>query len=74
MDDLADEDHTHHLNHKCLLTLTEINNGHKVLLLRGGVGKVLGGLILLKVTMEMDKVLTEQGDLLFKHLEQFFKA
>ena len=30
--------------HKCLLTLTEINNGHRVLLLHGGIGKVHGGL------------------------------
>ena len=55
--------------------LAEINNGHRVLLLHGGVGKVLGGLLnLVKVTMEMDQVLIEQGDLLYKYLEQFFKA
>ena len=57
--------------------LNETNDGHKVLLLllHGGVGKVLGGLlILLKVTMEMNQVLIEQGDLLYKCLEQFFKA
>ena len=47
--------------------LAEINNGHRVLLLHGGVGKVLGGLfILMKVTMEMNQVLMEQGDLLYK--------
>ena len=28
----------------------------------------------MKVTMEMNQVLTEQGDLLFKYLEQVFKA
>ena len=51
--------------HKCLLTLTGINNGHRVLLLHGGIGKVHGGLlILLKVTMEMHQVLTERCDLL----------
>ena len=56
-------------------TLTEINNGHSVLLLHGGVGKVHGGLlILMKVTMKMNQVLIEQGDLLYKSLEQFFKA
>ena len=39
------------------------------------VGKVLGGLLIpMKVTMEMDQVLIEQGDLLYKYLEQFFKA
>ena len=55
--------------------LAEINNGHRVLplLLRhGGVGKVLGGLLNpMKVTMEMNQVLIEQGDLLYKYLEQF---
>ena len=46
--------------------LAEINDGHRVLLLlHGGVGKVLGGLlILMKVTMEMNQALIEQGDLL----------
>ena len=40
-----------------------------------GVGKVLGGLLIsVKVTMEMNQVLIEQGDLFFKYLEQFFKA
>ena len=28
----------------------------------------------MKVTMEMNQVLIEQGDLLYKYLEQFFKA
>ena len=28
----------------------------------------------MKVTMEMDQELIEQGDLLYKYLEQFFKA
>ena len=55
--------------------LNKINDGHRVLLLHGGVGKVLGGLlILMKITMEMNQVLIEQGDLLYKYLEQFFKA
>ena len=58
--------------------LKEINNGNRVLLLLlldGGVGKVLGGLLIpMKVTMEMNQVLIEQGDLLYKYLEQFFKA
>ena len=51
--------------------LTEINNGHRVLLLlHGGVGKVLGGLLIpLKVTMERNQVLIEQGDLLYKYFE-----
>ena len=44
-------------------------------LLHGGVGKVLGGLLIpMKVTMEMNQVLIEQGDMLYKYLEQFFKA
>ena len=57
-------------------TLAEINNGHRVLLLHhGGVGKVHGGLlILMNVTMAMNQVLIEQGDLFYKYLEQFFKA
>ena len=51
------------------------NDGHRVLLLHGGVGKVLRGLLIpMKVTMEMNQVLIEQGDLLYKYLEQFFKA
>ena len=46
-----------------------------LLLLHGGVGKVLGGLLIpIKVTMEMNQVLIEQGHLLYKYLEQFFKA
>ena len=28
----------------------------------------------MKVTMEMNQVLIEQGDLLYKYLEQFFRA
>ena len=41
-----------------------------LLLLHGGVGKVLGGLlILMKVTMEVNQVLMEQGNLLYKYLE-----
>ena len=55
--------------------LNETNDGHKVLLLHGGVGKVLGGLLIpMKVSMEMNLVLIEQGNLFFKYLEQFFKA
>ena len=56
--------------------LNEINDRHRVLLLlHGGVGKVLGGLLLpMKVTMEMNQVLIEQGDLLHKYSEQIFKA
>ena len=46
-------------------TLTEINNGQKVLL-HGGIGKVQGGLLVpMKVTMEMNQVLTERCDLLY---------
>ena len=48
-----------------------MNRGHEVLLLlllHGGVGKVLGGLLILI------QVLFEQGDLLYMCLEQFFKA
>ena len=55
--------------------LKEINHGQRVLLLHGEVGKVLGGLLIpMKVTMEMNQVLIEQGDLLYKYLEQIFKA
>ena len=55
--------------------LKEINNGHRILLLHGGVGKVLGGLLIpMKVTMEKNQVLIEQGDLLYKYLEQFFRT
>ena len=47
--------------------LNETNDGHKVLLLHGGVGKVLGGLLIpMKVTMELNQVLIEQGNLLYK--------
>ena len=108
IDNLADEDHTHHLtpqeyNHfkrtnsdtvqvqrrpnlkQALSTLQllkkkkelkEINNGHRViLLLHGGVGKVLGGLLIpMKVTMEINQVLIEHGDLFHMYLEQFFTA
>ena len=50
--------------HKCLLTLTKVNNWHRVLL-HGGIGKVHGGLLTLpKVTMEMHQVLNERSDLL----------
>ena len=44
-----------------LLTVTNTNNGHRVLLLHGGIGKVHGGhFILLKVTTEMHQVLNER--------------
>ena len=94
MDDLADEDHTHHLtpqeyyNYKSNWWLRSnkigsdtmpvrhrsdfkqaLSNGHRVLLLllHGGVGKVLGGLFIpTKVTMEMSQVLIVQGNLLYK--------
>ena len=55
----------------------EINNGHRVLLLlHGGVGKVSSWTPYSyeQSTMEMNQVLIEQGDLLFKYLEQVFKA
>ena len=53
----------------------EAKRWHKVLLLHGGIGKVLGGLLIsMKVTMEMNQVLIEQGNLLYKYLEQFFWA
>ena len=44
---------------------TEINNGHRVLLLyHGGVDKVHGGLLIpMIVTMDMNQVLTERSDL-----------
>ena len=56
--------------------LNETNEGHRVLLLlHGGVGKVLGGLLIpMKVTMEMNQVLTEWCDLLYKYLGHFFRA
>ena len=39
--------------HKCVRTLTQVNNGHRVLLLHGAIGHVHGGLLIpLKVTME----------------------
>ena len=52
------------------MKLTETNNGHKVLLLHGAVCKDLGELLIpMKVTMEMNQVLIEQSDLLYKNLE-----
>ena len=58
-----------------LKKLNKGNDGHKAILRLGGVGKAHGGLlILMKVTMEMNQVLIEQGDLLNKYLEQFFRA
>ena len=54
---------------QALSTLQQMKQ--RVLLLHGGVGKVLGGfLIPMKVTMEMNQVLIEQGDLLYKYVEQ----
>ena len=48
-------------NHRCLLTLTSINNGRQAdHLLHRGIGKVHGGLfILLNVKKEMNQVLSE---------------
>ena len=43
--------------------LDETNDGHKVLLLNGGIGKVLGRLL---VPMIMNETLIEQGNLLYK--------
>ena len=43
--------------------------------LHGGVGKDLGGLLIpMKVTMKTYPAPIEQGNLLYKYLEQFFKA
>ena len=49
---------------KCLLTLTNTNNGrHAVHLLHGGIGKVHGGLLIIsKVKTEMHQVLSERSD------------
>ena len=49
-------------NHRCLLTLTNTNNGrHAVHLLHGGIGKVHGGLLIIpKVKKEMYQVLSER--------------
>ena len=55
-------------NHTCLLTLTSTNNGswHRVHLLHGGIGKVLGGLLTIqKVKEEASQVLNERRDPLF---------
>ena len=52
-------------NHTCLLTLTSTNNGswHRVHLLHGRIGKVLGGLLTIqKVKKEVSQVLSERGD------------
>ena len=51
-------------NHTCLLILTSTNNGrHKVHLLHGGIGKVLGGLLIIqKVKKEVSQVLSERRD------------
>ena len=51
------------------------NQQRVLLLLHDGVGKVHGGLLIpMKVTMEMNQVLTEHGNLLCMYLEQFFRA
>ena len=51
-----------------------VQEGHKWYVSQASC-KVLGGLLVpMKVTMEMHQVLIEQGDLLYKYLEQFFKA
>ena len=49
---------------------------HRVLLLpHGGDGKVLGGLFIpMKVTMEINQVLIEQGDLLHKYWETILQG
>ena len=50
-----------------ILPHNETNDGHKVLLLHGGVGKVLGGLLIpMQVTMELSQALIEQGNLSYK--------
>ena len=51
-------------NHRCLLNLTNTNNGrHAVHLLHGGIGKGHGGLLVIpKVKKEMHQVLSERGD------------
>ena len=47
--------------------LNEINDGHKVLLLHDGVDKIFERLLPpMKVITEMDQVLIEQDDLLYK--------
>ena len=49
--------------------------GTVLLLLHGGVGKVDGGLLIpMKVTMEMNQVLIEQGDLFYKYLETILQG
>ena len=52
-------------NHMCLITLTSTNNGscHRVRLLQGGNGKILGRLLtILKVKEEATKVLGMNGE------------
>ena len=60
--------------HKCLPTLTQVNNGHRVLLLHGGIGKVHGGLLILpKVTMENAPSIEWKGVTCWlQYLERFF--
>ena len=61
---------------QALSTLQQCNDGHRVLLLlHGGVGKVLGGLLVpMEVTMEMNQLLIEHGDLLYKYLETILQG
>ena len=55
-------------------TLTETNNGRKVLL-HGGIGKILGGLLIpMKVTMEMKPSTDRTVRPVVQYLEQFFRA
>ena len=47
----------------CLLSLTSTNNGHRVHLLHGGIGKAPGGLLIIqKVKKEVSQVLSERCD------------
>ena len=49
--------------------------GTEFFFLYGGVGKVLGGLFIpMKVTMEKNQVMIEQGDLLYKYLETILQG
>ena len=47
----------------CLLTLTSTNNGHRVHLLHGGIGKAPGRLLIIqKVKKEVSQVWSERCD------------
>ena len=53
-------------NHTCPLTLTSTGSWHRVHLLHGGIGKVLGGLLTIqKVKEEASQVLNVLRDTLF---------